>query len=233
MRTHVMPLFILFIFLTACSTISSEPVKDNTIPATVERVVDGDTLKVQVENREETIRLLLVDTPETKHPTKPVQPFGPDASQFAKDTLEGKEIGIEIDVSERDKYGRLLAYVWIGDSMFNEMLLEEGLARVAYIYQPNVKYVDHFQSIQREAQEKGIGIWSLENYVQEEGFNESSKEKSEKPLSTGCDIKGNINSKGEKIYHTPDGAYYDMTIAEELFCSQSEAEEAGFRPSSR
>ncbi|TKD69171.1 thermonuclease family protein [Pseudalkalibacillus hwajinpoensis] len=234
MRAHLLPLFILFIVLTACSTTSSEPVmKENTIPATVERVVDGDTLKVQVENREETIRLLLVDTPETKHPTKPVQPFGPEASQFAKDTLEGKEVGIELDVSERDKYGRLLAYVWIGDSMFNEMLLEEGLARVAYIYQPNVKYVDQFQTIQREAQEKAIGIWSMENYVQEEGFKGSSQKKSVTPPSNGCEIKGNINSKGEKIYHNPDGAYYDITVAEEMFCSKSEAEEAGFRPSSR
>ncbi|MBN8209437.1 thermonuclease family protein [Bacillus sp. NTK071] len=233
MRAHLLPLSILFIVLTACSATSSETVQDNTIPATVERVVDGDTLKVQVENREETIRLLLVDTPETKHPTKPVQPFGPEASQFAKDTLEGKEIGIELDVSERDKYGRLLAYVWVGDTMFNEMLLEKGLARVAYIYQPNVKYVDQFQSIQREAQEKAIGIWSMENYVQEEGFNAFSKKNSEKPTANGCKIKGNINSKGEKIYHNPDGAYYDITVAEEMFCSKSEAEEAGFRPSSR
>lgn len=92
--------------------------------------------------------------------------------------------------------------------MFNEMLLVKGLARVAYVYQPNVKYVDHFQSIQHEAQEKGIGIWSLENYVQEEGFNKSSKVPSQKLSSAGCDIKGNINSKGEKIYRTPDGAYY-------------------------
>jgi micrococcal nuclease len=234
----LVPYLLILLFLSACSfSTSNNEIPENTIPATVDRVVDGDTLKVTLEEREETIRLLLVDTPETKHPSKPVQPFGPEASDFAKNQLEGKKVGIEIDVSERDKYGRLLAYVWIGDQMFNEMLLEEGLARVAYIYQPNVKYVDHFQKIQRQAQEEGKGIWSIEDYVQDEGFDEEPETNDspteEKSSSDGCQIKGNINSKGEKIYHVPEGSYYEMTKAEEMFCTKNEAEEAGFRPSSR
>ena len=233
-----MPYLFILLFISACSfSTSNIEIPENTIPATVDRVVDGDTLKVTLEEREETIRLLLVDTPETKHPSKPVQPFGPEASDFAKDQLEGKKVGIEIDVSERDKYGRLLAYVWIGDQMFNEMLLEEGLARVAYIYQPNVKYVDQFQKIQRQAQEKGKGIWSIEDYVQDEGFDEEAETNNsptgEKAPSDKCQIKGNINSKGEKIYHVPEGSYYEITKAEEMFCSKTEAEAAGFRPSSR
>jgi len=237
--THkLVPYLFILLFLSACSfSTSNNEIPENTIPATVDRVVDGDTLKVTLEEREETIRLLLVDTPETKHPSKPVQPFGPEASDFAKDRLEGEKVGIEIDVSERDKYGRLLAYVWIGDQMFNEMLLEEGLARVAYIYQPNVKYVDQFQKIQRQAQEEGKGIWSIEDYVQEEGFDEEAETNDspteEKFASEECQIKGNINSKGEKIYHVPEGSYYEMTKAEEMFCTKNEAEEAGFRPSSR
>ncbi|WP_226656080.1 thermonuclease family protein [Pseudalkalibacillus hwajinpoensis] len=238
MKLNLLPYLLMLLFLAACSVSSSNTeIPENTIPATVDRVVDGDTLKITMEDREETIRLLLVDTPETKHPSKPVQPFGPEASQFAKEQLEGKKVGIEIDVSERDKYGRLLAYVWIGNQMFNEMLLEEGLARVAYIYQPNVKYVDQFQKIQRQAQEEGKGIWSMEDYVQEEGFNEDTETPessiSEKDPDEKCQIKGNINSKGEKIYHVPEGSYYEMTKAEEMFCSTTEAEAAGFRPSSR
>ncbi|MCA0171476.1 thermonuclease family protein [Bacillus sp. RAR_GA_16] len=238
MKLNLFPYLFMLLFLAACSVSSSNTeIPENTIPAKVDRVVDGDTLKVTMEDREETIRLLLVDTPETKHPSKPVQPFGPEASQFAKEQLEGKKVGIEIDVSERDKYGRLLAYIWIGDQMFNEMLLEEGLARVAYIYQPNVKYVDQFQKIQRQAQEEGKGIWSLENYVQEEGFNEETEtpdsSTSEKDSDEKCLIKGNINSKGEKIYHVPEGSYYEITKAEEMFCSTTDAEAAGFRPSSR
>jgi micrococcal nuclease len=143
----------------------------NLISAKVTKVVDGDTIEVTFDGRSEKVRLLLVDTPETVHPNKPVQPFGPEASKFAKETLSDQLVGIEIDVSERDKYGRLLAYVWIGDQIFNEMLLERGLARVAYVIPPNVKYVDRFREVQSKSQQEGIGIWSLENYAQEDGFN--------------------------------------------------------------
>lgn len=217
-----------FIILAGCS---SSAVNNKVM---VTNVVDGDTLDVSINNKEERIRLLLVDTPETKHPSKPVQPFGPEASQFAKETLEGKEVEIELDISERDKYGRLLAYVWIEGKMFNELLLEKGLARVAYVYPPNTKYVDQFYEIQKEAQKAGIGIWSIENYVQEEGFQTEEKgQESEKQVNqkveSDCLIKGNINSKGEKIYHTPDSRSYKQTKPEMWFCTEKEAQAAGFR----
>ncbi|PLS15998.1 nuclease [Bacillus sp. M6-12] len=194
--------------------------------------------------RTEDVRLLLVDTPETKHPSKPVQPFGPEASSFAKLTLTGKQVGIEIDISERDKYGRLLAYIWIGDRMFNEMLLEKGLARVAYIYPPNTKYVDQFRKVQEKAQKQAIGIWSIENYASEEGFEtegqdgngssgKTSSSAGTSPKTDSCNIKGNISSSGEKIYHVPGGQHYEITKAEEMFCTKEEAEAAGYRASMR
>jgi micrococcal nuclease len=146
------------------------------IPAKVTRVVDGDTMKVSYTEsgkvKEETIRLLLVDTPESVDPEKPVQPFAVDASNYAKSMLTGKDVQLELDVSERDKYGRLLCYLYIGDKMFNELLLENGYARVAYIYPPNVKYVDQFREIQQKAQQKALNIWSVENYAQEDGYHE-------------------------------------------------------------
>lgn len=158
---------------------TSTPVSTNgkLIPAKIVRVVDGDTMKVSFNEsgkvKEETIRLLLVDTPESVDPEKPVQPFALEASKFAKDTLTDREVRLELDVSERDKYGRLLCYLYIGDKMFNEMLLENGYARVAYIYPPNVKYVDQFRDIQKAAQLKGVNIWSVENYAQEDGYHEN------------------------------------------------------------
>ncbi|RFU69040.1 nuclease [Peribacillus saganii] len=187
----------------------------------------------------EVVRLLLVDTPETKHPAKPVQPFGLEASNFAKATLTRKQVGIEIDISERDNYGRLLAYLWIGDKMFNEMLLEKALARVAYIYPPNTKYVDQFRSIQEKAQKQALGIWSLENYSSEEGFEtdgqtaEGPSNESKTPGTGSCKIKGNISSSGEKIYHVSGSQHYDITKAEEMFCTEEEAEAAGYRASKR
>lgn len=234
-------IFASILILTGCTNNPST----SGLSAKVIDVVDGDTIKVQfADGQKETIRLLLVDTPETKHPDKPVQPFGPEASAFAKDTLLGKNIEVELDVSERDKYGRLLAYIWIDGKMFNEMLLENGLARVAYVYPPNVKYVDQFRIIQSVAQENEIGIWSIENYAKEDGFNENAVSESNLSTSSAAansqsdsdcvpTIKGNITSDGEKIYHLPDGQYYESTKAEEMFCTEDEAIKAGYRKSQR
>lgn len=214
----------------------NEKPESNFIPAKVTRVVDGDTLKVVFDGKEETVRLLLVDTPETVHRNKPVQPFGPEASQFAKDTLDGKNVELEIDVGERDKYGRLLVYLHVDGQMFNKMLLEKGYARVAYVYAPNTKHVDEFYQIQKATQKQAIGIWSIENYATEDtGFKEevvseeTKNEQSRDPQSNNCTIKGNINSRGEKIYHTTDSPWYEVTKQEEMFCSEEDARKAGFR----
>jgi micrococcal nuclease len=162
------------------------------IHAKIVKVVDGDTMNVVLDKKQETIRLLLVDTPETVHPQKPVEPFGPEASKFAKDTLSGQDVKLEIDISERDKYGRLLCYLWIDDKLFNEMLLEKGLARVAYVYPPNIKYVDQFREIQKKAQNSGKGIWSIENYAQADGFHD---EAAAKPAPTTQPTKKPIPSQ--------------------------------------
>ncbi|MBL5844642.1 thermonuclease family protein [Bacillus sporothermodurans] len=177
-----------------------------------------------------------IDTPETKHPRIGVQPFGPEASNFTKKMLTNKSIELEMDVQERDKYGRLLAYIWLDGKMFNRILLEKGLARVA-IFPPNTKYVDDFERIQDKARQKEIGIWSIENYATDRGFNSSGlppvSSRSSKEHSSGCKIKGNINSRGKKIYHLPNGQYYQQTKAEAWFCSEKEAKEAGYRKSQR
>ncbi|GIQ67479.1 hypothetical protein DUZ99_08535 [Xylanibacillus composti] len=167
----IIGLLVLSVLLMAgCSSAPDSDASDsNRISAKITRVVDGDTMKAMIGDKEETIRLLLIDTPETVHPNKEVQPFGPEASNFAKEMLTGQDVMLEFDVSERDRYGRLLAYLWIGDRMFNEMLLEQGLARVA-VYPPDIRHVDRFREIQKTAQLAGVGIWSIENYAQEDGF---------------------------------------------------------------
>lgn len=209
------------------------------IPATVVRVVDGDTLNVRLENGvEEKVRLLLVDTPETVHPNKPEQPFGREASNFAKEMMpEGSKVHIELDVGERDKYGRLLAYIWIEQKMFNELLLEKGLARVAYVYAPNTKYVDRFYEVQQKAQQQEIGIWSIENYATDQGFQpEVVEQQNDEQMTANCanpTIKGNHSSSGERIYHVPGGQFYEKTKAEEMFCTEEEAIAAGYRKSKR
>lgn len=142
------------------------------VKAVVTGIVDGDTIDVEIDGKEERLRLLLVDTPETKDPNEPVQPFGPEATEFAEKTLAGKEVKLEFDGPERDKYDRLLVYLWVGDKIFNQMLLEEGLARVAYVYDPPYKYYDAFVAAQEKAKQSKKGIWSIDGYVTDEGFRE-------------------------------------------------------------
>lgn len=145
----------------------------NRVQAQVTEVVDGDTFKAKIGDKEETIRLILVDTPETKHPNKPKQPFGEEASNFTGKLLTyGTTVELEYDVEQRDKYNRVLAYVYVNGESLQEKLLSEGLARVA-VYPPNTKYQEKFESIQEEAKNKKMGIWSIDGYVTSSGFDES------------------------------------------------------------
>ncbi len=132
----------------------------SSLPATVVRVVDGDTLVVRAAGREETVRLIGVDTPETVHPTIGAQPGGPEASAFTRRLLPpGTRVTLELDVQQRDRYGRMLAYIYLPDGrMLNAELLRTGLAQLLTI-PPNVRYVDLFARLQREAREAGRGFW--------------------------------------------------------------------------
>lgn len=125
--------------------------------AKVIRVVDGDTIEI---TGGEKVRMIGVNTPETVHPTKAVEQYGKEASAFTKSRLEGKNVWIEYGVERTDKYGRLLGYVWLADgSMFNATLLREGYAQV-YTWPPNVKYVEQFVQLQKEAREAKRGLWA-------------------------------------------------------------------------
>lgn len=123
----------------------------------VNRVIDGDTFELSTGKK---VRLIGVDTPESVHPRKPVQYFGKEASDFTKSLIEGKDIKLEYDVQKTDKYGRLLAYVYLDDSIFvNAELVKQGYAQVA-TYPPNVKYSEYFIQLQKEARDNNIGLWS-------------------------------------------------------------------------
>jgi endonuclease YncB( thermonuclease family) len=137
------------------------PPASDLVEAQVTRVVDGDTIHVLIDGAEYRLRYIGIDTPETKHPTLGVEPFGPEASQANSELVEGKTVWLEKDVSETDRYGRLLRYVYVDDLMVNEELLRRGLARVA-TFPPDVKYVDRFLEIQRAAQEGSLGMWGGE-----------------------------------------------------------------------
>lgn len=150
---------------------------------TVTKVIDGDTIEVNLNGKTEKVRMLLVDTPETVHPNKPVQPYGKEASEFTKKLLLNKEVKLEKDKEDRDQYQRLLRYIYVDSQSVQEQLLSKGFARVV-IYPPNTKYVQKYQKIQDQAKSKKIGIWSIDGYVKEGGFHPPAKKKTittEKP----------------------------------------------------
>jgi micrococcal nuclease len=131
------------------------------IPATVTGVVDGDAIWVRVDGgTAATVRLIGIDTPETKHPTKPVQCFGLEASAKTGELLPpGTRVELEMDVQPTDRYGRTLAYAWREGWMVNQQLVAEGYALTLTI-PPNVKYAEQFSAAAQAAREEGLGLWS-------------------------------------------------------------------------
>lgn len=192
----------------------------------VVNVVDGDTLDVSINGKIERLRLIGINTPETVDPRRPVQCFGVQASNKAKEFLSGKSIALESDPTqgERDKYDRLLRYIHLSDGRnFNELMISEGYA-YEYTYDLPYKYQQEFKQAEADARQSGRGLWA-------EGVCTDST--SDASTST-CSIKGNISVTGEKIYHVIGCAYYNKTNisedeGEKWFCSGEEAEAAGWR----
>ncbi|MBQ9418853.1 MAG: thermonuclease family protein [Synergistaceae bacterium] len=147
---------------------SSQELSDIT-PGVVVRVVDGDTAVIRVAGAEKRVRFLGVDTPETVHPKKGVQPYGKEASNFTKESLSGRSVWLEYDQNPQDRYNRDLAYIWLSKPnarndeavrqyMFNAKLLEGGYAKVLII-KPNKKYENIFKEIESEAKKSKRGMW--------------------------------------------------------------------------
>jgi len=132
--------------------------RGGTQSAFVTRAVDGDTIDVRIGTHTDTVRLLGVDTPETHHPTKPVQCFGPEAAAFTKAQLEGRTVTLEDDVEPRDVYGRRLAYVSVGGRRFNDILLERGYARLLVI-PPNGSHARAMLAEELAAKRASRGLW--------------------------------------------------------------------------
>lgn len=149
---------------------SSEEVEKE--KAVVLSVIDGDTVKLQFSGeRIETVRMLLIDTPESVKEGVPVQPFSLEASQRAKELMiKDTVVEVEVDEKQYDENGRLLAHIWVDKLNINLQLVAEGFARVAYVNPPNTKYVEPFYEAQEVAKNKKLNIWQEESYVQEDGF---------------------------------------------------------------
>ncbi len=126
----------------------------------VVRVIDGNTIQVCcVFGDRVKVRYIGVDTPETHHPMRGVEPYGMEAAEANRKLVDGKTVRLKFDVQQLDKYGRTLAYVYLEDGTFvNAWLVENGYAMVMTV-PPNVKYQELFLKLQQEAREAGRGLW--------------------------------------------------------------------------
>ena len=156
LRSLLGPLALLSLILALAT---SSVAGGHVFTATVVRVVDGDTIHVRFNDRTEKVRYIGIDTPETHHPTRGQEPGGREATAVNRRLVEGKTVQLELDVQERDRYGRILAYVFVGNLMVNAELVRLGYAQVMTI-PPNVKYASLFVKLHREAREAGRGLWA-------------------------------------------------------------------------
>ena len=220
---------------------ASKEVPKGSVKATVERVVDGDTMKLKLDKTKEvvTLRLLLVDTPESVKKGVDPQPYSIEASNFAKNTLKaGDTVYIEYDEGDKtDKYDRHLGYLWYYSNdnsnwqMFNETLISQGYARVGYIYSQK-RHLDEFYKAQDYAKSNKLNIWSVDGYVTDRGYDvdayNSNKNTSSNSSSSSSNIVyANGGSSSSNKYHSTKDAH-NMKGAIKM--TEKEAKSKGYVP---
>ncbi|HTK04571.1 MAG TPA: thermonuclease family protein [Candidatus Eisenbacteria bacterium] len=221
----------------------------------VVKVVDGDTVDIDIDGKTERIRIIGINTPETVDPRRPVECFGKEASARAKQLLDGKSVRLEADPSqgERDKYDRLLRFVFLEDGTdFGKTMIKDGYA-YEYTYDSPYKYQSAYKAAQRDAESGKRGLWAdsvctvakttatppppaapAPQPTPATTPSPSAPVPTPAPAPSACDIKGNISSSKEKIYHVPGCGSYNQTVidtsaGERWFCSEQEAVAAGWR----
>jgi micrococcal nuclease len=218
-----------------------------TLTGRVVHVVDGDTLHVRLGNHIEKVRYIGMNAPELHHPTKGVEPLAREATEANPKLVQGQTVRLELDVQQRNRYGRLLACVYVGDTMVNAELVAQGYVQVMTI-PPNVKHQDEFLKLQRQARALQLGLWkdagpttpgsapspTAPRTPQQDSPKQEAQAAQSRPGISPLDartcptthpIKGNFTTSSGKrcIYHVPSGAFYEKTKPERCYASDEEA----------
>lgn len=170
---------VVMIFLFFCLFITN--VYAERVSVKFEACVDGDTIKVILDDKKTTVRFLAIDTPETVHPTKGEQPFGKEASNYTCNKVKNaKKLEIEYDEgsTKTDKYNRTLGWVFIDDTLLQKDLVSLGYAKVAYLY-GDYKYTDELKKEESIAKSKKLGVWSLEEETTTKKIEKTTKKVTE------------------------------------------------------
>jgi len=172
---------------------------------TVERVIDGDTIRVRLGDRIETVRYIGVDTPETVHPVRGIEPYGLAASAYNRALVAGRQVRLELDAEPRDHYGRLLAYVYTDSLFVNAELIRQGYAQIMTV-PPNVRHADEFVRLQRQARLTYQGLWGIEVAGEGQGGGFTAQVAAAVDVSTHCDVS--IPDDTVVVYITRTGTKY-------------------------
>lgn len=171
---------VVIIFLFFCVFLTN--VNAEKVAVKFEGCVDGDTIKVMLDNKKTTVRFLAIDTPETVHPTKGEEPYGKEASNYTCDKVKNaKKLELEYDEgsTKTDKYSRALAWFFVDDNLLQKDLVSLGYAKVAYLY-GDYKYTDELKEIEKTAKSKKLGVWSEEEKTTKKATTTKKVEKEQK-----------------------------------------------------
>ena len=171
---------VVIIFLFFCVFLTN--VNAEKVAVKFEGCVDGDTIKVMLDNKKTTVRFLAIDTPETVHPTKGEETYGKEASNYTCDKVKNaKKLELEYDEgsTKTDKYSRALAWVFVDDNLLQKDLVSLGYAKVAYLY-GDYKYTDELKEIEKTAKSKKLGVWSEEEKTTKKATTTKKVEKEQK-----------------------------------------------------
>lgn len=189
----------------------------------VARVIDGDTVDLDSGER---LRLIGIDAPERG------ACYADESAEVLATFVSGKGLRFEPGVNERDRYGRRLGYLYDGSFFINALLVQRGAA-VAKAYPPDTLYATALTEFEKSARSANRGLWGLCGGLKE-SLSVDATTDVQGPPSPDCTIKGNISAPGERIYHVAGCGSYEQTRidvrnGERWFCSEEEAEEAGWR----
>ena len=206
----------------ATNTSTATAATSTTETAVVTKVIDGDTIEL---DSGEKVRYVGMDTPEITKGKN--ECYGHEASAKNTELVLGKTVTMKKDVSDRDRYGRLLRYIWVGDTFVNAKMIQEGYAAILTI-PPDVAQIAYFKQLQAEARTANVGLWSGCGSVHTTTPTTNTSPITGTDCASDKPIKGNASSK---IYHIPGSSGYASTIPEACFATETEAEAAGYRKS--
>lgn len=176
----IMILILFFSNVTLVSAKKKSTRSNEKIQVTLEKCVDGDTARFMYKKSNIKARFLAIDTPESVHPTKKVEPFGKEASKYTCDMLSNaKKIVLEYDINsdKTDKYDRHLVWVFVDDVLLQEELVSNGYAKIKYVY-GDYKYLDELKKEEQIAKGNRIGVWSLDDESSSSNTNASNSDNS-------------------------------------------------------